>query len=1049
MARYVGGRIVPTHGGVWDGSKSYEELTIVLRDDTGDSYISKRPVLAGTAITEEHYWVLYSKYSAQVKLAVDNANTMAALIRGEMNTQTQQVAECLKQTEEACDERVEAAETLTNQNKATLEKRMSQIEVRQEANVRASTDADADYATEVVDARIGVEGRVYSNVGMAIRNQVVELAKGAELTRSRNLYDPSLNTIGKYLNRYGTLLDDERYAVSGKILVPPGKTIFTTAKVNGKYYRQIANSVRSFTVFNRSGDVINYDDTQVAGTYTNDTEEDAFIAYNTWYAHNTVAEELMAEIVDSLDDVAIHDYFPYGYENALRIDLNAMDTRLKKAEESIAVGVDEHHIAQDIRDKLQTITPVIYRKQSYWYVQSSVTPRNMRYAGNENTSIVSFSLEDVELGVFVCLGAEPFSQPLMVAKGAEIGDEAITYNTITELQRGRSYAELFLRNGLYYLRIRKEELLATYPEAGGIFITMEMVTEDYHKITAFGGDRVLEWLKVTDENLASDKVSSAYEQGKKAADMLRIVQPTGNLLDWDKCTMGYANNARYVLVEDERYAATEKIPVPDGKTIYSSARLYQNSFRQLANSARSIYIYNEDGTGYTYTDKMSELYWTNDTGETKYAVFNVFIHHDVVANDVYIGLVDSLDDMDASVYEPFGYKPTDLFIGVLSDVALDPIRTDVAEVQDHLAQIDESMKSVQDYFLEELEVTSDSIRQVTTGPCLTYSIVTDSHIRPSIADSVRRTYETVANVKKLNEMCHADAVVHLGDLVDQQMYITDQATDDEIWKTMQEYIIRFSQANRHAYIVNGNHDGHVANVFYEKEWYSICGRLNEDDVNRYLATGYFFVDYPKLRTRCVFMSTPDNIDDGNTIFGWTQRQLRWLAEEALDTPNDYGVLLFMHIAPDYKMYLESNGGTVNRDDFYGICNAYHSHTAYDGRLQSCDYTGKTGTKIVACIAGHSHADNVVDVGAVRNGEDKNGNMVELKNELPCKIIVITCAMMSGTGTNAKDDYTAFRPARKSKTVTQDAWDTMVYRPDLNKIYMIRFGAGEDREIDVN
>ena len=64
-------------------------------------------------------------------------------------------------------------------------------------------------------------------------------------------------------------------------------------------------------------------------------------------------------------------------------------------------------------------------------------------------------------------------------------------------------------------------------------------------------------------------------------------------------------------------------------------------------------------------------------------------------------------------------------------------------------------------------------------------------------------------------------------------------------------------------------------------------------------------------------------------------------------------------------------------------------------------------------------------------------------------IVITCAMMSGTGTNAKDDYTAFRPARKSKTVTQDAWDTMVYRPDLNKIYMIRFGAGEDREIDVN
>ena len=62
MAEYTGGRIVPTHGGVWDKTRKYEELTIVLNEATGDSYISKRPVPAGTEIYEEHYWVLYSQY---------------------------------------------------------------------------------------------------------------------------------------------------------------------------------------------------------------------------------------------------------------------------------------------------------------------------------------------------------------------------------------------------------------------------------------------------------------------------------------------------------------------------------------------------------------------------------------------------------------------------------------------------------------------------------------------------------------------------------------------------------------------------------------------------------------------------------------------------------------------------------------------------------------------------------------------------------------------------------------------------------------------------
>lgn len=169
MAEYIGGRIVPDHGGVWDKSKKYEELTIVLNAATGDSYISRRPVPAGTEIYEEHYWSLYSQYSEQITRAEDHLDNTAAAIRSEMNEQAQQVTQRMEQAEENVDQRATDAETLSNQNRAILENRMSLIEARQEANVHASTDASADYAAELVDARVDDNAHTHASLGANLR----------------------------------------------------------------------------------------------------------------------------------------------------------------------------------------------------------------------------------------------------------------------------------------------------------------------------------------------------------------------------------------------------------------------------------------------------------------------------------------------------------------------------------------------------------------------------------------------------------------------------------------------------------------------------------------------------------------------------------------------------------------------------------------------------------------------------------------------------------------------------------------------------------------
>lgn len=158
MSEYIGRRIVPVHGGVWDGSKAYEELTIVLYEASGDSYISRRPVPAGTVIGDKNYWMLYSLYSQQIADAVKEMQETDAAVRAELSA-----------AESRMENRVTEAEKLTNQNKSNLNSRMDGIDRRLDANVSASTDAAADYAAEVVDARVGTDETTYQNLGSHLR----------------------------------------------------------------------------------------------------------------------------------------------------------------------------------------------------------------------------------------------------------------------------------------------------------------------------------------------------------------------------------------------------------------------------------------------------------------------------------------------------------------------------------------------------------------------------------------------------------------------------------------------------------------------------------------------------------------------------------------------------------------------------------------------------------------------------------------------------------------------------------------------------------------
>ena len=81
MSEYIGNRIVPRHDGVWDSTKAYEPLIIVYEEGSGDSYISRKDVPAGTGLNQKEYWALCARFSEQAALLREETGEQVAGMR--------------------------------------------------------------------------------------------------------------------------------------------------------------------------------------------------------------------------------------------------------------------------------------------------------------------------------------------------------------------------------------------------------------------------------------------------------------------------------------------------------------------------------------------------------------------------------------------------------------------------------------------------------------------------------------------------------------------------------------------------------------------------------------------------------------------------------------------------------------------------------------------------------------------------------------------------------------------------------------------------------
>ena len=213
MAKYVGKRIVPKHCGYWDRTQAYEMECIVYNPANGNSYISRKAVPAGTDISQTDYWALCSDFNEQMHLLDQHVTESEASVKAD-----------------------------TAAKKAAIETRMAAIEARQDENVRASTDPDADYAAEVVDARLDADSKTRPSLGSNIRgvhqayNNLADYL--AEFTYENVLYiDGTLEIVpGTFYNKDGGTREWPEFD-SIKVPVKKGDRYCTYASLSMAMYK--------------------------------------------------------------------------------------------------------------------------------------------------------------------------------------------------------------------------------------------------------------------------------------------------------------------------------------------------------------------------------------------------------------------------------------------------------------------------------------------------------------------------------------------------------------------------------------------------------------------------------------------------------------------------------------------------------------------------------------------------------------------------------------------------------------------------------------------
>lgn len=312
---------------------------------------------------------------------------------------------------------------------------------------------------------------------------------------------------------------------------------------------------------------------------------------------------------------------------------------------------------------------------------------------------------------------------------------------------------------------------------------------------------------------------------------------------------------------------------------------------------------------------------------------------------------------------------------------------------------------MENIYLEEIQKTAAAVQN--HPELFRFALVADSHMDDSVP-------ATVQNIAAVDDIAPFNCCIHLGDMINGNI----PKRHSQIMLAEQMALFRSCTKSGRLYPVMGNHDEHIGGCT-EQFWQDATAFLERDStVRRPAQTPYFYVDDPARKIRLVMISSFFyQYKDGKRTkpFGISLEQIAWLKNDALAVGADWTVLLFSHDTP-FSNFDEAAFLTDNRK--------VNGTLAIEALLQA----QKThGFRLAGWFVGHYHGDLITRLGGIP--------FILIGDQTP--YVPQLWSMPQGG---------IYHP-RQLHHVTEDLWDAVAVDTQNRKLFLYRFGAGDDRVVE--
>lgn len=366
----------------------------------------------------------------------------------------------------------------------------------------------------------------------------------------------------------------------------------------------------------------------------------------------------------------------------------------------------------------------------------------------------------------------------------------------------------------------------------------------------------------------------------------------------------------------------------------------------------------------------------------------------------------------------------------LSDDVKIKYMSDAQSVSDDIVALKKSVKNIgleeiPDYFQDEIETTASDTLAVTYAPCITFALVTDTH--------QNATDKTVRNISETDRLVNFDSILHLGDVMNtmgdaQYFYDTCYAEIEAYRKSVQTGKLYATPGNHDGYALNGKKD-----ISVDSELYRTLFRV-ADERTQTVREGdkpYYYVDFAKNKVRFIFLSSKSyTMTNGayTYVYGFNDEQVKWLLDVLKNTEDGWHVMVCSHIppidtvlnTPTFNVGITQNNG----QNIVNILQAWKNRTTVTFNGNTYDFSDLKANKFIAWLCGHVH-----------------GDMIKVYQDLTFVTVTAVAAFVPSDWVMPEGG--SFVAERTKDTLTWDSWNSCVLRPDESKLYLFRFGAGED------